>query len=523
DTPYSSLTPSPRRACRQLGPAPAIPYLDLLPVELWLACWALCSLRQLRRISLVCRLFRALALSFVFEHQSFDVAALTAGLSRDNWMDRVRHLHRTAVRIDRLVEAPYAPLIRSWKAVFKNVAPMVCHHTDIQNIHLFDSTYHRVVMTFSTTLVRYDNLSSVHMERFNLDAAFRKTLLSIPRLQDLTLCGCNVDARDGFLGLRSWTISGGGRGGDVPPLQIASPNTLCDLHLARAIETSRLILGFGPRKLPELVNLSIDMIRSTDIDLVFRFLHQCPRLESLEIDSIEGQLPLPAVHMTAIPLLRSLTGPQLLLQLLAPNRPIYEAKFRDDKKYNNDPQELMLACMDISRSASPLHYLTLPATTPTLELLISITRLFPDLKELSITMASRPSFRCGTGRFNHHWEAATNPLDRRSVELIDEDAFADPRTEDVSDTEPEDLPTISPTTLYIGPKMIGRYSSVIIWIFDGELSLPANIEVFRVEDTFFANDEQVIATLGVMYPRLRQIQYGSVLNRWERTGALWKG
>ncbi|KAJ7648822.1 hypothetical protein B0H17DRAFT_859713, partial [Mycena rosella] len=91
-----------------------VAYLHLLPVEVWLACWTLCSLRQLRRISLACRLFQSLCLPLVFRHQTFDVAVLVRGISRYNWIDRVRHLHRTAVRLDRLAEDPYARFVRSW-------------------------------------------------------------------------------------------------------------------------------------------------------------------------------------------------------------------------------------------------------------------------------------------------------------------------------------------------------------------------------------------------------------------------
>ncbi|KAJ7871203.1 hypothetical protein B0H14DRAFT_2724719 [Mycena olivaceomarginata] len=42
-------------------------YLHIVPLELWLACWALCSLQQLRRLSLVCKLFRSLVIPHLFE------------------------------------------------------------------------------------------------------------------------------------------------------------------------------------------------------------------------------------------------------------------------------------------------------------------------------------------------------------------------------------------------------------------------------------------------------------------------
>ncbi|KAJ7453424.1 hypothetical protein FB451DRAFT_668752 [Mycena latifolia] len=53
---------------------PPIPYLFILPAEIWLACWTLCSSWQLRRISLVCQLFRSLCFPLLLQYQHFDVA-----------------------------------------------------------------------------------------------------------------------------------------------------------------------------------------------------------------------------------------------------------------------------------------------------------------------------------------------------------------------------------------------------------------------------------------------------------------
>ncbi|KAJ7466044.1 hypothetical protein FB451DRAFT_964209, partial [Mycena latifolia] len=50
----------------------ATPYQHILPPEIWLACWTLCSTRQLRRLSLVCQLFRSLCLPLLFQDLQFD-------------------------------------------------------------------------------------------------------------------------------------------------------------------------------------------------------------------------------------------------------------------------------------------------------------------------------------------------------------------------------------------------------------------------------------------------------------------
>ncbi|KAJ7817412.1 hypothetical protein B0H13DRAFT_1662719, partial [Mycena leptocephala] len=94
---------------------PPVAYLRLLPVEVWLECWTLCSIRQIRRLSLVCHLFRSICLPLLLQDQTFDMEALRSGIDQDSWMNHVRHLHRTAVRLDKLAEAPFARFVQTWK------------------------------------------------------------------------------------------------------------------------------------------------------------------------------------------------------------------------------------------------------------------------------------------------------------------------------------------------------------------------------------------------------------------------
>ncbi|KAJ7874533.1 hypothetical protein B0H14DRAFT_2290640, partial [Mycena olivaceomarginata] len=82
--------------------------------EIWLACWTLCSRCQIRRLSLVCKLFRALCLPLLFHHQTIDLSKLKQYIDSDNWIDHLHKAHRAAVRLDRLAEEPRAALVRSW-------------------------------------------------------------------------------------------------------------------------------------------------------------------------------------------------------------------------------------------------------------------------------------------------------------------------------------------------------------------------------------------------------------------------
>ncbi|KAJ6530793.1 hypothetical protein DFH09DRAFT_1183890 [Mycena vulgaris] len=513
---------------------PPIAYLHLLPVEVWLACWTLCSLQQLRRLSLVCRLFRSISLPLVFRSQSFDVEALRRGLGRDNWMDRVRHLHRTAVRLDRLIQSPYAPFVRSWKVAFMN-GPASRYHPEIQNIHLFDAISDRVASTFSTTLGLYQNLSALDIRRFTIDTAFRTTLLSLSRLKDLTLFHCDIVAWDGFLRLGSLKITSR----QVPkaseePLQIASPDTIRTLSLYWSSEMALLRTGYGHAKLPHLVHLSIDVLRDVDVTPLFRFLERCPQLECLAIKCVSGQSTRPDVHPYTISLLHTLAAPPKFIQLFAPNHPVSGVTILGGGANLND---LMDVCMDISRSPHPLHSLVLTSITPTLEFLVGITRLFPELKELTILVKGYPGFLWGgvsRGR-----RRATIPVDQRSLDLCDDDAFDNPPVDDVSDTESEEpnrAPTAfaplggASTTEYAKPVIIGSTGihNILRWIFTSQLTLPPNLEVLRLElrtegeELSLVQQHRALVALSLAYPLLRKVQFGFPSNSWERTGGMWK-
>ncbi|KAJ7697219.1 hypothetical protein B0H17DRAFT_376541 [Mycena rosella] len=517
--------------------SPPTTYLHLLPVELWIACWTLCSHRQLRRISLVCQLFRSLCLPLVFQDQTFDVAALGRQLTRNNWMDRVRHLHRTAVRLDRLIESPYAHFVRSWKVTLPHSSRISPYHPDIQNIHVFDTTYDRVVTTFCRTLEVYQNLSSLYLQRFTIDTAFRTTLISLPRLQTLTLSECNMVDQHGFLNLGSLTlISPRDLGAPEGPLQIASPDTLRTLTLNLSSPIASLVTGFGPKDLPHLIHLTIDALSVAHLDTLVRFLDKCPRLESLAINSVSGIHPTsPVPHSNTIPLLHTFAGPPSLIQLFVPNRPVSRVTVMG-AKWKDNSTDITVACMAISHSTRPLHYLALPCIAPKLDFLISITHLFPELQELTAVVEGYIRGHCG-GVFGRRPIVTT--VDSESLDLCDDDAFDNPKTDEVSDDEPEEYPTAIPTTGYIPPNLLtspemSAFSNsgvreIVRWIVAGQLTLPPSIEVFQLEaegsvlGLSLAEQQAAVVVLGTLCPGLCQLQFGGSSNHWRRDGGLWKG
>ncbi|KAJ7096884.1 hypothetical protein C8R44DRAFT_889484 [Mycena epipterygia] len=171
-----------------------VDYPHIVPTEVWLACWTLYSMRQLRRLSLVCQLFRSICLPLLLREQHADLAALPSGFdySGQHLIDLARHMHRIAVRLDKLAEGPRVLSVRSWKFIAR---------------------------------------------RHNHRPAWQSRGAVKFKLWD-DIYACDIVAHDGGLvRLKSFTISGfwvGYRTTKDPDLQIASPERLHTLNLIHA-------------------------------------------------------------------------------------------------------------------------------------------------------------------------------------------------------------------------------------------------------------------------------------------------
>ncbi|KAJ6585624.1 hypothetical protein B0H19DRAFT_1368877 [Mycena capillaripes] len=415
---------------------------NLLPVEIWLACWTLCSRQQLRRLTFVCRLFRSLVLPLLLQHQTLDAAAIANGLSRENWIERLHRLHRTAVRLDKLKEEPYASLVRSW--TFAKGDAACARVPGVQNIQLFDGVNDRVVATFSTTLGFYRNLSSLHLTRVTVDVSLSKTLNSLSRLNDLHFHNCKILISPGFLPLQSLGLDQCDLQNAQDPLLIAAPESL--LTLKPASHISQLISGFGPRRLNHLTDVWLTCLTVQDVDLLFRFFEQCPQLESLTIRATENHTTLPGVRPNCIPHLRSLAAPSIFHQALAPGRPLshVEVLRNNGVAEDEDYARLTQVCCDIARSSVPLRNLVLPApwgAAPSLEFLVGAMSLFPDLKRFSFTV----QLRIFDGEFILTWfgrQTKNFVEDDRHCDLNDEVAFDYILEDVISDDEADEERTI---------------------------------------------------------------------------------
>ncbi|KAJ7430938.1 hypothetical protein B0H11DRAFT_2210738 [Mycena galericulata] len=513
---------------------PLMDYLNALPPELWLACWTRSSRHQLHRIALVCKLFRSLCLPLLFSNQSFGVATQRWGFTFDeaNWIDRVRYLHRTAIRLSRVAEDPRVLLVHSLNFVAKTDTAVVEYHSHIVNLHLFDTTYARAFTTFSATLGRYQNLISLHLTNLTVDTALRATLSSFPQLNDLVLQRCNITAHDdALLKLVSFDVVGAGRrlrlGAGTTPRLISSQH-IQSLKIQASETTLAWISGFGAAQFPNLVALSLHA--NFDIEVMFTFLKQCPNLKSLavySVDTNEAAFP-QSLPLDMIPHLREITTPMSLVRLLTPNRPVSAVTLIDEPGPfpRGQTVDIVPALMAISQASVPLRSLVIRRGYATLASLAMITSLFPELQDLAINVMSEREDNYFVCRYSR---SASPAIDSRCPELHDEDAFSDLPVDELSDAEDDDPPPVVRITEEWRPiHPAAELHKIFNAICDGSLALPAPLEVLRstVEHRvapFSLNAQhQILARLRRLYPGIREVEMGGESDRWERTGAVWK-
>ncbi|KAJ6450169.1 hypothetical protein C8R45DRAFT_120581 [Mycena sanguinolenta] len=524
------------------------PYLHILATELWLACWTLCSRRQLRRLTLVCKLFRDICHPLIFQHQTID--AQREPFTEDNWTRRLRGRHRAAVRLDALAGSAHVGSVHSWK--FVPGIYVLSESSTIPHSELVHTTYARLLKTFSTTLGLYHNLRSLHVEALVIDAPFRQILSNLSRLENLALCSCDIVARDGFvMSLRSFTISA--QESTVwhivmvprEPLRIVAPDSLHTLHLDAPGETASLLTAFGRARFPHLVVLSLQHL--SDLDMFLAFLAQCPGLAVLKIATVHPDIiaspPKYTLPRDTTPALRNLTIRGEMLGFFSLNRPIDTVTILNERRSFwrrllearirplATPVEYFTPAVlnDLLKTSVPLLSLSIPETSPTLELLNSITSLFPQLKDFSIHI-KQPSIGHSTSG-DAGLGSRGGSVDNQCPVLCDADAFDDIPEDDLSDAEQDNRPSIARVRV---PKDLELSSSMDLhktlqWVCSGAAVLPPAIEVLGFlcsADSFASNfppaqEHQIIAALSRLYPHFCELEIGYSREPWTREGAVW--
>ncbi|KAJ7814501.1 hypothetical protein B0H14DRAFT_3149409 [Mycena olivaceomarginata] len=396
-------------------------YLDRVPVEVWAACWVLCTAPpvtpNLPGLPLVSIYLLAVA------PPAPDFRSRVTGL-RDQpgqldgpCLPPAPDSRSTGQTISRSLDS-FGPVLGGYLRThpLDDALP-----PQIRHIGLFDAIQNRVHRTFCTTLNLYRNLETLYIVGLLFDPAMWNTLLALPKLEVLQLCNSFVarDAGSGTtadgtqqvlmlrsigLGHSSLLLDGLRRGGSITLLTYPLDLWTMSSHF----------FGFS--------NGVLDSNPSQSCHSNHRLSSRSPPL--------------------VLPHLRSLNGPARLIRLLAPDRPVSRAVIVNqvmvaDERLKMD--ELMLTCSDLSCSSVPIHSLALPRTSPTFEFLNRIVHMFPHVRELSLGIESfhMPSFMV-------HPRFAPPEVegDMELPEFRHAEAFDNLPKEELSDDESDDHPPI---------------------------------------------------------------------------------
>jgi hypothetical protein len=127
-------------------------YLNTVATEIWARFWFYSSPTDLRRLVLVCRYFRDICQPFLFQRQRFR-APDSADFDPEFWLDSVRDLHRSTIRLRKLGGSIHASSVRSWNFDgHDGYASLVDTHPNILNITSMEETYLKLVRIFADTL-----------------------------------------------------------------------------------------------------------------------------------------------------------------------------------------------------------------------------------------------------------------------------------------------------------------------------------------------------------------------------------
>ncbi|KAJ7846006.1 hypothetical protein B0H13DRAFT_2285955 [Mycena leptocephala] len=454
-----------------------IDYCSRVPTELWVRCWSHCSSQDLRRLVLVSRHFRELCQPFLFQHQRY-TAPYPDAIAHD-WMDTVRNIHRSMLRVQQLATSAHASSVRSWEWDFRgssDLSSIEWGSPGVVNTRLVEEACRSIVSLFTSTLGTYQNLRVLRLTFLTIDEPLRAALASLGRLEELTLISCDISSWKGAilslqnfrLGrllprfLESWAKPDIEKSAEsIQPLHIVSPDNLRILSIEGYETSSALLSGFAneARIFHNLVSVSVELW-ATFFPQFHAFLELCPQLTRLEITKSNlPRLPRDRLAPTITPLLRCFKGPRLLAAFFGSQRPLQVVELsggsgvkRAQNKHMED--DVMGELAQIAYSCPGVRSLSLTVTFPDCpKVLSAIAENWPDLRKLSLSLkrALPPQhtlLRFGDDEDHSDWEPMSDEevtamgIGGTDASMFDMDLGSEPekdaRTFDPADIELED-------------------------------------------------------------------------------------
>ncbi|KAJ7114603.1 hypothetical protein C8R43DRAFT_1156717 [Mycena crocata] len=414
-----------------------VDYSAKLPTEVWARCWSQCDPRDLRRLVSVCRYFRELCHPLLFQHQQFRAPDYYE-INRHSWMSTTQYLHRSAIRVRKLIASTHVASVRSWRFCGSFEYPsLVQNHPNIVNVGLVSETYLNLARLFVETLSSFQNLRSLSMVFFTLDTEMRETLVQLGRLTKLELISCDILSRSGTpLSLEEFKL---GRywheGGDTEEqLNLVAPEGLRALNLSGYRDCNAILSALTSELVPlrNLVTLSIELADGFAGSFL-ALLELCPQLTELDIlkSSLSG-LP-NRLAATAIPRLRSFKGPRLLTAFFIADRPVTLLTLAGGSGFSreNKPEKNIIRdLVQIAHSSSTVDSFSMIAPMrSSLQICGVISTHWPNLRELSLALREtppppRPILPMDDDEYEAYEESSTDDeLDERTLELSDNDSL----------------------------------------------------------------------------------------------------
>ncbi|KAF7288427.1 hypothetical protein HMN09_01395300 [Mycena chlorophos] len=404
-----------------------IQHLDnRVPPEIWHRCWRLCTIPELQRLCLTCRTFAAICqpLRFrrMYRHPPLREALLLravdghwrSGLSWEELTDDLRR--RTALLAD-FAASPYASSVRSW--CFSRVRMVDARdETEPELAHALFDAWLESVAVFLASLGSFRRLQQLTLLGLDFDSPTWNALATLDELEELKFSSPLMDVNPGEpLRLkRIEVVQWYKRGTDYEPqereegvneLHMASPATLTHFSGALSRHSHSILLAFvvDGLALAQLTTLCVNFnVNPSQLALLGNILPLCPALETLDLrygtrtprdfTPVDYPATLRKLSAATIPKLHTLVAPPALVEVFVAGRPLRSITLTGEPSHEHWEQ-LKPILKQISQSSTTIATLHIehslsPKKTP--EVLRTVTRYFPKLRELMLSFSERPDY-----------------------------------------------------------------------------------------------------------------------------------
>lgn len=361
-----------------------------LPTEIWQECWSYMPRKQLKRLSLVCPLFRDICQSIQFRRLVVSCPP-SEDVDRDNWKSLTWDLIHEKARFHAISSNPrLARMVREW--TFHGTLGMhflAVEFPFVRHMHLISDHYDAAVEEFAATLHRYPNLAVLDMSGVVLSRALRRTICTLRNLRSLHFAGCEIVGRRGpTVELERFSFVGFGWPGTPQdsPQNLIAPSKLQSLIMSDPNFVNVMLPSFaGVNHFPRLTELVLRLPANTEA-LFYPFIDRCPELRTIDIrapaDYADGAL----AHSTA-PFLRVFKGPVALALQFVPGRPVWKIELRSEQKNHFISEDVLShALVQISNSSATVHSIVLPAVVTKTNMFRLISQHFTKLHKLTLTI-----------------------------------------------------------------------------------------------------------------------------------------